>query len=119
MHPVARFNFYAPWGQILTQDMVMWETQGPISDRTTERLATSDTGIVMLRELMFQEIEKVQQGIDPMGVMRDPDHILDTNLDNEHGRLSGIETQTVDWRAPGLEDVPAEQLATMGYNRPA
>src|SRR5438270_9140510 len=93
LHPAATYNFYAPWGQILTQDMVMWETQGPISPRTDERLATSDKGIVMLRDLMFQEIEKVQRGDDPLGVMRDPNHaIIDTNLENEKGRPAGIAT---------------------------
>jgi 5,5'-dehydrodivanillate O-demethylase len=118
-HPQARFNFYAPWGQILVQDMVMWETQGPVSERTTERLATSDEGIVMLRELMVREIEKVRQGLDPMGVMRDPNHpIVDTNFDNEKGRLSGLSTDTVDWRAPGMEKVPAEQLSPQGYGGP-
>jgi hypothetical protein len=86
----------------------------------TERLATSDEGIVMLRELMFREIEKVRQGLDPMGVMRDPNHpIVDTNLENEKGRLSGVATQTVDWRAPGMENVPAEQLSSQGYGGPA
>ena len=81
-HPFARFNFYAPWGQILAQDIVMWETQGPISNRPGERLATSDKGIVMLRELMFAEIAKVNQGLDPMGVIRDPDHpMIDTKLE--------------------------------------
>ncbi len=120
LHPEARFNFYAPWGQILTQDIVMWETQGPVSPREGERLATSDKGIVMLRELMFQEIEKVQRGLDPLGVIRDPNHaIIDTNLENERGRLAGIATETVDWRAPGLENVTAEQLASTGYGRPA
>ena len=118
-HPEARFNFYAPWGQILTQDMVVWETQGLISDRPNERLATSDAGIVMLRELMLQEIEKVQRGEDPLGVIRDPNHaIIDTNLENEKGRISGIATETVDWRAPGMENVPAEQLAA-GFGGPS
>ncbi|MPZ13561.1 MAG: Rieske 2Fe-2S domain-containing protein [Chloroflexi bacterium] len=119
LHPFTRFNFYAPWGQILTQDMVMWETQGLISNRPEERLAASDKGVVLLRELMFQEIEKVQRGLDPLGVIRDQNHaIIDTNLDNERGRASGIATPTVEWRAPGLEHVPAEQLASLGYNRP-
>jgi 5,5'-dehydrodivanillate O-demethylase len=120
LHPQARYNFYVPWGQILTQDMVMWETQGPISPRTDERLATSDAGVVMLRNLMFQEIERVQQGLDPFGTIRDPDHaIIDTNLAHESGRISGISTDTVEWRAPGMENVPAEALATMGYDRRA
>src|SRR5439155_19378709 len=59
LHPVARFDLQVSWGQPLAQDIVMWETQGPISPRETERLATSDKGITMLRELMVQEIEKV------------------------------------------------------------
>lgn len=111
IHPFTHFNFYAPWGQILAQDMVMWETQGPISGRPTEHLATSDKGVVMLRELMFSEIDKVQNGLDPLGVIRDPDHpIIDTNLNSERGRPSGMNTRTVEWRAPGLENVPEEAL---------
>jgi 5,5'-dehydrodivanillate O-demethylase len=115
LHPAARFNFYAPWGQILTQDMIMWETQGPISDRPNERLGTSDAGVVMLRELMFEQIERVRQGHDPMGVIRDPNHaIVDTNLDHERGRASGMNTPTAPWRAPGLEKFTAEELAATG-----
>ena len=118
MHPVAKFNFYAPWGQILTQDMVMWETQGPISPRPDERLATSDKGIVMLRELMVQEIEKVQRGDDPLGVIRDPNHaIIDTNFENENGRPAGMATETVEWRAPGMENASAEELSSTAYGR--
>jgi hypothetical protein len=35
-----------------------------------------------LREVMFREIKKVQQGLDPMGVVRDParNPLLDTHL---------------------------------------
>jgi 5,5'-dehydrodivanillate O-demethylase oxygenase subunit len=81
MHPVARFDLQVPWGQPLAQDIVMWETQGPISDREHERLATSDKGIEMLRRLMLEEIAKVEHGEDPMGVVRDPGHaMIDTNL---------------------------------------
>jgi 5,5'-dehydrodivanillate O-demethylase len=116
LHPTAHYNFYAPWGQILTQDMVVWETQGPRADRENERLATSDAGIVMLRELMFQEIEKVQRGLDPMGVIRDSGHaIIDTNLNNENGRPSGMVTQTEEWRAPGLEHLSEQEVAAIGY----
>jgi hypothetical protein len=98
----------------------MWETQGPISPRHDERLATSDKGIVMLRELMFQEIEKVKQGQDPMGVVRDPNHpIIDTNLENENGRPAGMATQTVDWRAPGMENATEAELSATTYGGPA
>ncbi len=81
LHPFTKFNFYTPRGQPLTQDSVMWETQGPVADRTREHLATSDRGIIMLRELMKSEIDKVRRGLDPMGIVRDPDHLMiDTNL---------------------------------------
>jgi 5,5'-dehydrodivanillate O-demethylase len=77
LHPLARFRM----DQVPIQDHMSWETQGPIADRTAERLATSDRGIVMLREMMRREIEKVQKGLDPLGLVRDPDHaMIDTNL---------------------------------------
>ena len=54
-----------------------------------ETIQWTDAGVVMLRELMFQEMEKVQRGDDPLGVVRDPNHaIIDTNLDHERGRES-------------------------------
>jgi 5,5'-dehydrodivanillate O-demethylase len=59
----------------------MWETQGPVADRTRERLGTSDRGIVMLREVMEREMDKVAKGQDPMGVIRDSNRaVVDTNL---------------------------------------
>ena len=54
------------------QDMMAWVTQGEISDRTTERLGTSDKGIILYRNLLLEQIEKVERGEDPMGVIRDP-----------------------------------------------
>jgi 5,5'-dehydrodivanillate O-demethylase oxygenase subunit len=59
-----------------------WETQGPIADRTRERLTSSDRGVVMLREVMMREMKRVQQGFDPMGVIRDPGQnvMIDTHL---------------------------------------
>ncbi len=81
IHPFAKFDMNVPYGQPLAQDVVMWETQGPIADRTLEHLATSDRGVVMLREIMEREIDKVANGQDPMGTIRDPNRaIIDTNL---------------------------------------
>jgi len=54
------------------QDMMAWVTQGEISERTTERLGTSDKGVIMFRNLLLEQIEKVERGEDPMGVIRDP-----------------------------------------------
>jgi 5,5'-dehydrodivanillate O-demethylase oxygenase subunit len=54
------------------QDMMVWVTQGGISDRTTERLGTTDKGIILYRSLLEEQIQKVQRGEDPMAVVRDP-----------------------------------------------
>ena len=36
------------------QDKMAWETQGPLFDRTKERLGASDRGIALLREMLLQ-----------------------------------------------------------------
>jgi len=73
LHPLTRFRT----DLVLAQDHLVWETPGPIADRTRERLATSDRGIVMLREIMMREIRKVEQGLDPIGVIREPtQHVM-------------------------------------------
>ncbi len=77
LHPDTKFRM----DLTLAQDHMAWETQGPIADRTTERLATTDRGIQLLRTVMRREIEKVKRGEDPLGVMRDPHHdVIDTHL---------------------------------------
>ncbi len=77
LHPFMRMRM----DLTLAQDHMAWETQGPIADRTVERLATTDRGIVLLRETMKREIAKVQRGEDPLGVVRDASQgMIDTHL---------------------------------------
>ncbi|MBI3968369.1 MAG: Rieske 2Fe-2S domain-containing protein [Chloroflexi bacterium] len=57
---------------VFNQDMMVWVTQGTINDRTTERLGTSDRGIIRYRSLLDEQMEKVARGEDPMAVIRDP-----------------------------------------------
>jgi 5,5'-dehydrodivanillate O-demethylase oxygenase subunit len=76
-HPVARYTMHA----VDAQDYMAWETQGLIADRAREHLAYSDRGVVLLRRLTREQIERVQQGLDPLGVVRDPQHaVIDTCL---------------------------------------
>jgi 5,5'-dehydrodivanillate O-demethylase len=83
VHPYAKFQNFPIKGWPLSEDVVMWETQGTITDRSTEHLADSDRGIALLRNLLFENIAKVEKGEDPMGVIRDPDHeIIDTNFEH-------------------------------------
>ncbi|MEJ8812935.1 aromatic ring-hydroxylating dioxygenase subunit alpha [Variovorax ureilyticus] len=55
---------------IVNQDIVAWVGQGRIADRTRENLGASDRGIAMLRRQLFEDIEAVQSGRDPKGVLR-------------------------------------------------
>lgn len=88
IHPFTRFRT----DEVQAQDHMAWETQGPLADRAHERLATSDRGVVMLREMMKREIAKVGQGLDPLGIIREPaqDKMIDTKLEES---LHGPETQ--------------------------
>jgi len=88
-HPFTKFRL----DEVDAQDFMAWETQGPILDRTRERLAGSDRGVVMYREMLKREIEKVQKGLEPMNVFRDPNHpIIDTNMDHslEVGKAGSV-----------------------------
>ncbi len=90
-HPFTRYTLQ----HIIPQDHMAWETQGPIANRTDERLATTDRGVIMLRDLMKSEIAKVARGEDPIGVERDPNHsMIDTNVDE------GVRQMRDDARSP-------------------
>jgi len=65
------------------QDMMAWVTQGAIADRTRENLGSSDKGVAMYRRVLRRELKKVQQGQDPMGIVRDPARNQRIDLPNE------------------------------------
>jgi 5,5'-dehydrodivanillate O-demethylase len=54
-------------------DIMTWVSQGAIADRTRETLIDTDSGVVLLRRLLFEQIERVRAGQDPLGVVRSPD----------------------------------------------
>lgn len=54
------------------QDELVFIGQGPIADRTTEHLGTSDKGLLLFRQLLFESLQKVERGEDPISVIRDP-----------------------------------------------
>ena len=79
------------------QDMVAWVAQGAISDRTIEHLGASDQGIFLYRKLLEAQLEKVEKGEDPMGVIRDPEENEPCiNLKRESNRLQSFEVQYED-----------------------
>jgi hypothetical protein len=53
-------------------DLEAQEGQRAIAVHALENLATSDTGIAMLRRTLREQIKRVRDGLDPINVIRDP-----------------------------------------------
>jgi len=60
---------------IPVQDMAMWETMGPIADRTQERLGASDLAVVEFRRLMVDAVRRFMQGKPAIGSERHVPHV--------------------------------------------
>jgi 5,5'-dehydrodivanillate O-demethylase oxygenase subunit len=76
------------------QDIMVWETQGPIADRTREALGSTDRGITLYRRMLLREMERAEAGEDPKNVLRDPARftIIDLPLEREKAhRAEGFE----------------------------
>ena len=54
------------------QDHMAVVTQGDITRRDLEHLRTSDIGIILYRRLLMEQMERVEQGQDPINVYREP-----------------------------------------------
>jgi 5,5'-dehydrodivanillate O-demethylase oxygenase subunit len=68
------------------QDVMAWISQGPIAKRDLEHLGSTDRGVTMFRRMLQREIEKVEAGGDPIGVLRDPAKNELIELPVEHGK---------------------------------
>ena len=65
------------------QDIMAWISQGAVADRTLEHLGSTDKGVAMYRRTLKRELKKMQQGLDPMGLVRDPARNACIDLPNE------------------------------------
>ena len=54
------------------QDIAAWITQGPIADRSQEKLGESDKGIIMYRRMLRQQLALMEDAGEPINVFRDP-----------------------------------------------
>ena len=50
---------------IAEQDQLAWESQGPLLDRTREKLSPTDVGIVRFRRAMLEGVRALQAGTPP------------------------------------------------------
>jgi len=89
---------------IPNQDLAMWETMGPIADRSRERLGGSDMAIVQFRRIMVEAARTVAAGGQAIGT--GPGRIAQVNLRS----FEGIVPKTTKWTTLGV--VAAESSAT-------
>jgi 5,5'-dehydrodivanillate O-demethylase len=79
--PDGRFDL----STVPAQDAMAWETQGGVADRSVENLGAGDRGVIFLRKLLKEQIDIVQNGGEPMGLVRDPgkNNIIEFDVINE------------------------------------
>ncbi|MBU7573347.1 MAG: Rieske 2Fe-2S domain-containing protein [Hydrogenophaga sp.] len=81
---------------IANQDSMMWVTMGPISDRSKERLGTSDAAVAQFRRVMVEAVKAFSRGEPPIGT---------TQPRLPHRRIrsfEGVIKKETDWRELGI-----------------
>ena len=91
---------------IPTQDMAMWESMGPITDRSRDKPGQSDVAVVQFRRMMVAAAKKVQEGGAAIGTgeKRVPQVQL--------ASFEGVVPKSVDWKTLGSAaqgDAPAAE----------
>src|SRR5205085_1872152 len=87
---------------IPTQDMAMWESMGPISDRSKDHPGSSDVAVVQFRRMMVAAAKKFSEGGPAIGTLEHP----------PYAQLASVERivpKSTDWRTLG---VPADAAIT-------
>ena len=74
-----------------TQDVMVNETQGFISDRTREHLGTTDLAIIGARRMLLRMARELQEGIEPTAVRQgDLYHVRAIDVVTEESTLPGV-----------------------------
>lgn len=80
---------------VLGQDILAWPAQGVIVDRSQEKLAETDRGLIMFRRMLEEQIALVEEGQDPMNTYRNEEENRCIVLPMEHyAGLVAYETGT-------------------------
>jgi 5,5'-dehydrodivanillate O-demethylase len=66
------------------QDIMAIETQGIFTARQNWHPGTADKGVAMYDRMILREMDRVRDGHDPIGVVRDSDQYVDTNFEILH-----------------------------------
>ncbi len=90
---------------IPNQDIAMWESMGPIADRTQERLGASDIAIVQFRRIMLNALQAFAENGRVIGQ-------IEPRLPQAKLRsYQGVVEKTVAWRTLGASEEEASVLA--------
>ncbi len=87
---------------IPNQDIAMWESMGPIADRTAERLGASDIAVIQFRRILLDAVQRFMAGAGPIGLVEP--HLPQAKLRS----YQGVVAKTENWRMLGAE---AEEIA--------
>jgi phthalate 4,5-dioxygenase oxygenase subunit len=101
---MAEGNFTGIPG-IPNQDIAMWESMGPIADRSQERLGASDIAIVQFRRLMIDAARAFEQEGRVIGQIQP--HLAQAKLRS----YQGVVEKTVPWRTLGASDEEVKVLS--------
>lgn len=94
---MAAGDFTGIYG-IPTQDMAMWESMGPIADRSNDRLGSSDKAIFTFRTLMYRAAQAVARGEPAIGT--GADRVPAAGLQS----FEGMVPKGGDWRLLNLSE---------------
>jgi phthalate 4,5-dioxygenase oxygenase subunit len=86
---------------IPTQDMAMWESMGPITDRSQDSPGSSDLAVAQFRRMMVAAAKKFQEGGPAIGTAEP--RIPHVKL----ASFEGIVPKTADWRTLGVRSEEA------------
>jgi len=90
---------------IPNQDIAMWETMGPIADRTREKLGASDLAVVEFRRIMIEAARAMAHGGPAIGTTAP--HVAHANIRS----FEGVVPKSEDWRTLGAANVRKDRVA--------
>jgi phthalate 4,5-dioxygenase oxygenase subunit len=79
---------------IPAQDMAMWESMGPITDRSQDQFGSSDLAVAQFRRMMVAAAKKFQETGRAIGAQTSVRHV-------ELASFEGIVPKITDWRTLG------------------
>jgi phthalate 4,5-dioxygenase oxygenase subunit len=97
---------------IPNQDIVMWESMGPIGDRSQERLGASDVAVAAFRRLMVEAARAMANGGPAIGTTEP--HLVHATISS----YEGVVPKTTNWRSlGGGSEAPRERARQAARQR--